>query len=1255
MKKVLNKRNFIKTIFLIGLALGIFSGTSFLQINSVYAEKNLKNLKRFTLPQSSATQIEIERSGSPWIKLKGGVPINSEFTGTDSAISQFENGSLSPTTMASTDFNFDGYNDVISGFGAPNGGIITFHKANKEAFAPEDPQVLDGIRVGQFPVSFESQTKVIEVPVQPDFIAAGKFVKDSPLDLIVASRNSNSIYVLSSDRQGGFEAAKEILLDENVTAISADRFDVSKTFSGVTIGTKNNGGELLVFAGNKDIFTTKPQRIPIGREVSSLILASADGATPDRDLFILADGEIFRISEIGKNNQNLTQINISFRVNDFAVGEFIRDRRAKAEIAALAENGNIYYLQNGSLDLRPFTEAEMRNNFAKYGRGNEFPIETTDVQSSLADNWTIAEEFNLGIYETNRENSPSLLQKSYITGNATDDLLVVNPSNGKVKIIFKEPVYEPNAVAFSGETMIENIGFSNSPKAVLPIRLNVMGQQGVVVLENGKLEPTPIMLAPNATFTVNKAADTNDGACDGDCSVREAIRQANAISGADLVVFNNNFTHQITLSGASDNGASSGDLDILQPLTITGNGSSNTILQAGTNTSNGIDKVISINPTFTSAFATSISGVRIQFGRNTFPLNSDGYGGGFDWEGSGTGTLVVSNSIITDNRTVDGEGAGVVITNDTAGAGNTSFTNVTISNNLSARSGGASPFGGGMYIGNATHFALNTATISNNSVNGSGGQGQGGGIYTNSNSGAFGVSTITNSSFSSNSAPQFGGGIRQGQVINYTSPITFNGNTSGTQGGAIYHTVSGTTTMSEAIFTGNSATTGGGGIYNNAGNLTISFSLFNGNSGGGGIGLQSAGGTVTAENNWWSCNTGPSAAPCNTATATAGTLDFSPWLQLRISAASTTLVTGQPTTLTASFLLNSDGGAVAASNLDTLVGRTVSWGGSGATITSPQAAIQATGTATSTFSAAAIGAKTGTATVDSGTATVNITVNKANTSPVINTANIAPNAASVTGQTIVVTYSVPAAAPGGGTPTGNVTVTDGTSNCVGTVAAGQCNLTITTAGTKTLTATYAGDANYNGATSPGFTQVVNKANTSAVITGQSGTSIPQGQSFTVSFAVTVDAPGSGTPTGNVTVSDGVESCTGTVAAGQCQLLLTTLGARTLTATYNGDANYNTDVSPGVGHTVLPITSASASISGRVFAENNAVGRAVVSVLASNGTIYNTKTNSFGYFRIEGLPTGATYILNVTHRSYQFSPQVIALNEDVTDLSISAID
>ncbi len=84
------------------------------------------------------------------------------------------------------------------------------------------------------------------------------------------------------------------------------------------------------------------------------------------------------------------------------------------------------------------------------------------------------------------------------------------------------------------------------------------------------------------------------------------------------------------------------------------------------------------------------------------------------------------------------------------------------------------------------------------------------------------------------------------------------------------------------------------------------------------------------------------------------------------------------------------------------------------------------------------------------------TVNKADTTTTITADTPDP---SVVGQPVTVSFTVTST---WGTPTGVVTVTDGTVSCTAPVAAGACVLTPTTAGAITLTATYGGDANFHG-------------------------------------------------------------------------------------------------------------------------------------------------------------------------------------------------
>jgi hypothetical protein len=179
-------------------------------------------------------------------------------------------------------------------------------------------------------------------------------------------------------------------------------------------------------------------------------------------------------------------------------------------------------------------------------------------------------------------------------------------------------------------------------------------------------------------------------------------------------------------------------------------------------------------------------------------------------------------------------------------------------------------------------------------------------------------------------------------------------------------------------------------------------------------------------------------------------------------------------------------------------------------------------------------------------------VNKANTTVAITSDTPDP---SVVGQPVSVSYVVTVASPGAGTPTGSVTVSDGTASCIGTVAAGSCSLAFATPGTKSITAAYAGDSDFNGNTSPAVTNTVGKAASTTTITSDLPDPSVTGQLVTVQFSVVATPPGSGTPGGTVTVSDGTNTCSASVSQGSCQLALTSAGAQNLTATYGGDANF----------------------------------------------------------------------------------------------------
>ncbi len=175
---------------------------------------------------------------------------------------------------------------------------------------------------------------------------------------------------------------------------------------------------------------------------------------------------------------------------------------------------------------------------------------------------------------------------------------------------------------------------------------------------------------------------------------------------------------------------------------------------------------------------------------------------------------------------------------------------------------------------------------------------------------------------------------------------------------------------------------------------------------------------------------------------------------------------------------------------------------------------------------------------------------------------------TVVGQPYTVNVTVAAVTT---SPTGTVTISDGSTSCgpVTLTAAtapnstASCSLTSTTAGAKTLTASYTAATTAFGNSSGTTSHQVNPASTSISVTGPTRSRINQPTSF--SFALGVNAPGAGTPTGTVTLTSGASSCTATLPATSCNLSFSSLGSRTVSASYAGDGNFSASTSSGAGN------------------------------------------------------------------------------------------
>jgi uncharacterized protein YjdB len=148
----------------------------------------------------------------------------------------------------------------------------------------------------------------------------------------------------------------------------------------------------------------------------------------------------------------------------------------------------------------------------------------------------------------------------------------------------------------------------------------------------------------------------------------------------------------------------------------------------------------------------------------------------------------------------------------------------------------------------------------------------------------------------------------------------------------------------------------------------------------------------------------------------------------------------------------------------------------------------------------------------------------------------------------------PSAAPG------TVTFNDGsTALGTGTISSGKATFSISTltAGSHSITAAYAGGANYNSSTSAVLTQTVNKGTTTTTLASSSN---PSAFGSSVTFTATVSPS---TATGTVTFNDGSTTLgTGTISSGKATFSTSALavGSHSIKASYGGDANDNSSTS-----------------------------------------------------------------------------------------------
>ncbi len=338
---------------------------------------------------------------------------------------------------------------------------------------------------------------------------------------------------------------------------------------------------------------------------------------------------------------------------------------------------------------------------------------------------------------------------------------------------------------------------------------------GLVVLWSGTAEA--------ATFTVTKTADTADGTCDADCSLREAIIAANANAEADTVTVPAGI-YSLTIWGADEDAALRGDLDITTEVAIVGGGREVTAIEGDCT-----DRVLHV---VSPGGVLTLSGTTVRNGGalDVFDCNLCSEGGGILVEGQGV--LTLTDSRVTDSW-ADYAGGGIfawgpleitdsIVDGNSAGyeGGGINNQNAPLEITDSIIDGNSAGYeAGGVGVSGSGELVMRRSTVSGNTA-----EYAGGGISISAYWAGSPIATIIDSTIDGNSAGYEGGGINNsgyltvvGSTIRNNEAAGYDESESAGDGGGI-HNNSGmygwpTASIINTTISGNRAFDSGGGVF----------------------------------------------------------------------------------------------------------------------------------------------------------------------------------------------------------------------------------------------------------------------------------------------------------------------------------------------------------------------------------------------------------------------------------------------------------
>jgi hypothetical protein len=330
-------------------------------------------------------------------------------------------------------------------------------------------------------------------PAAAEFIGAGDFDGDSHVDVVVASRWRQSLYLLSGDGQGNLNLTNEIHLPGEVTAMTTGEINRADGLTDIVVGvTASDGARVLVFEGSEGALRTDPEIFPGPATINALALGQLDSSY-EMDLaigagatLILVHGRDRKLSLHSEQQQRLPGAKTEARKFDseiisLATGDFTEDRTMG--LAVLTRDGQVTIVTPGTA--------------ARYKQFNSLSVNA-------------GQDRTLPVNSSGQSQS---LIRAKISSAPGDDLLLLNGMQLRTLSNIDK-----------GNPTVTNIEGAGRPVAALPMRLDSDGLTDLVVLQSGTISPaiattlsntapdislSPVTFSNPSTITINDTFNQN--------------------------------------------------------------------------------------------------------------------------------------------------------------------------------------------------------------------------------------------------------------------------------------------------------------------------------------------------------------------------------------------------------------------------------------------------------------------------------------------------------------------------------------------------------------------------------------------------------------------------------------------------------------------------------------------------------------------------------------------------------------------------